>query len=362
MYVIDGKQTTTLLTKLLDVVSLGDTSSNQNVRIDFAKDGITLAAQNSAGTYSATMPVTPNGKSKVKTAIVAANVLLSYIKGRDKVTLTPDEDALGVASKGVKAKLFYVGSEYEVDVEQPTDGKLRLDKVTDFVNDALSRSGDMKDRVEQKGTILANFIANKDGHFFSIGDTHHAVLLSNSDPSKKVIDITMTTSNMRRIFGIGGHLSILQTRIVAVTDTEYLSLNATSDGEAVSVTNIRQLQASIKSKTTVQVDPSDLINALTSIAVGTDVGSAVTVSIKDNKISLFVSTGAAKATMTVTAVTSAKEPHKVSLNINQLLDCLRVMKGNTITLVLTPNIVGIKQDYILGDVKGTVFAAVSAIA
>lgn len=363
MYQVNGKEIAAILTKALDVIAMGDTSSNQNVRLDFSKSGIVINAQTSAGTYTSTLNVASKTKPEVKTGIVSASILLSYVKSREQVSLIPVADSLSVLAKGVKGQLFYVGSEYDVEVDKPDDG-IRLTSLANFVTEAISRTSDMKDRVEQKSNMLANIVCGKDGHFFSVGDSHHVVLVHSPSAAKKSVNITMATNNMKRIFGIGGTLSILPSRIVAHTETEYLSLNATVEGEAVSVSNILELKKGVTKKAGFEFDAGQLLETLTSMLTGTESDTLVNVTLDGSKISMSVSTGSSKIAMSLSGKPPIKAQNKTknAVNIHQFMDCVKTMKSGSIFIVPTNGMLCLLQEVPFGDETGTVFGAVSLAA
>lgn len=361
MYTIPGKQLVETLTRVLDIISLGDTSSNQTVRIDFGKDVLTFGVQNSAGTYRSTLSVESNGKPGVKQAIVPADVLLSYVKGKETVVLIPNKESLEVTSKRFKATLFYIGSDYDLEIDEPNDGSLKIGSIKTFVTEALLRTSDMKDRVEQKNVLLANMVCNKSGHFFTVGDTHHIVLISNKAPVKREININMSTSFMKKVFGVGGRLTILPTRVVAVNDAEYLSLNSTADGEAISVENVQTL-LNLKPITTFVVDKDHFLSSITTLLAGTDAGTHVTLSVKDGKMTMLVKTGSSNASMSLKVDKQKGSSTKKNININHLVDCLKTMKGRVLKVNFTDNMVCLRQNFDLEQTQCDVFAAISVVA
>lgn len=362
MYKVDGKAITTALTKVLDVTSIGDTTSNESVRIDFSKVGLTFYAQNSAGTYEYKLECAPSAKPKVKTGIITASSLLSYTKGRSTVTLVPEEEHLVVTSKGLKATLFYVGSTYDVDIDRPEE-VVGVDKVAEFVDFALSRCSGMKDRVEQKSNIYANFTTARDEKLFTVGDSHHVLLVTDTSKFKRSSDITMTTNNMRRVFGIGGSLALLPTRIVAFNDTEYLSLNATTVGDAIRTESVKQLLEDIGSSAKpAEYNAVDLMNTVSALAVNIDNDTPISLSINEGKLALTVKTGASTATMFVEPSAKNKVKAKVYVNIYQLLDVLSAMKTGVVRVFLAENMVMLQQDYTSNKLEGTVTGLVSVVA
>lgn len=363
-YVLDGKQLTSILSKVTDVIAMGDTSSNQSIRMDFGKSTVTISAQNSAGTYSYEIICKPDAKPLVKRAIVAANVLLSYVKGREKVSITPNEDNLVVSSKGMKGNLFYLGSEYEVEIDKPTESLIPVNgTLGTFVNEALSRASDMKDRVS-KGSLSSNVSVGKNGMFFSTGDSHHVVLMHVDKPSKKTYTMTMQTANMKRIFTTGATIAVLPTRVVSFSEAEYMSINASVDSDVPEITNIVELRDSLlKSNKKFTYNAADLLSAVTSMAASIEESTVLSLNANNNKLGLSVSTGAAKVTMSVSASSFPNKDAlaKTVVTFNHFVDCLRTMKSKDVRLVFGDNMLGMHQEYNQGEAQATHFAAVAVI-
>lgn len=362
-YTVSAKKLSEALTKAIDTISMGDTSSNSAVLLTFNGEGVEVGVQNSTATYTGFVDSEVSEKAKTKQVIVESSTLSSYLKKRDSIALTPNADNLVFKTKGFNANLFYLGTTYELDREPPEE-TLKINKtVREFVDDALTIVADLKDRVAQKNTIIANLVCDKDGMVLSTGDSHHVVSYIRDGGSNSDLNVNMSTVNMRRIFGIGGKLSILENRVVGQSKTEYLSINSTIDSDIVSIEVIKPILESFDNKKAYVLTTASVLDALSSLSVSAEQATSVTLTFKGDKLGIAVQTASANAALSlkIKSAGAKVKDKKAKVNIFHILDVVKCMKVPDVQVHVTDNMVLFMAKANKEDIVHTTFAAVSIV-
>lgn len=339
MFTVNARQLELSLGKALDVVNLGNKTAAPTITLSFTKDSVRLAVSNQAAAYVGYIDAKVDGYKKSPAVQVVPTVLLSYVKGRKTIKLTPQNDGLDVVGSGnLKAKLLYVGDSSYIEDIQPEseDNKMTIHGVgVELLKDIES----MKDRTEQKPMSGQLRWSAKDSTIEIIaGDTHHiAHLVRHKVKSKKDGSITLPFASLKRILTIGGSIYRENNVAIAISPVEALQLNSLADAEAINIDDVRALYTE-KSKGMATIPLTDLTTALDALAAGTETNTPVKISVDEAGTALTVSvaTGAAKGSIKIKLVKPGKK-FTANVLLTHLNDCVRCIHSKNLVLNIKGN-------------------------
>lgn len=333
-YTVDSKELILVLSRAQGVISLGDRAESNSVTFRFHKKGIIVEATNSISSFQSSLAaeVTTPGSHRF---CILPEILLSYAKAHKQLTLTPTEQSLKVtAGKAFSAEIYFVGENEPVDLEKPEDGS-DIAKIAASVAHMLDMVSSMRNRTDQQA--LAVMVAWGEGVIeLTLGDTHHAVVVDHAIKGKLSGKIVMTLANMQKIMSIGSHFAATESKFIAWSDTEYLSI--TNQAESVFMADsAREVIKEAKRTTKTTVDTAKFAAMIDTLVSAVDETASISFKITRDRILGLVKTGSSSAKYQIKAENFKGKEVDTSVTIHHLKDCLSTMKNKSTTISVFNN-------------------------
>ena len=339
-YVIDSKDLQMVVGKAMGVIALGDKAESKSVTLAFSKNGLDIEANNSVGAYrsSVTCKVTDGTKFK---AHILPDLLLSYSKSNKSLTLIPSQQSLKVkAGKNFSADIYFIGENEPIDLETPEE-TADIGKVAESVTRMLGMIAGVRNRTDQQALAVA--VSWGEGKIeLVVGDSHHAVVVDHELKSKVSGKIIMTLPNMERIMSIGKHFSATESRFIAWSDLEYLSIANQSESTFLADA-AKDIIKTSKRQTKVEVENDKFSDMLTTLISAVDETAVINFSIKADGILASVVTGASSAKYKVPVKNFKGKEVAIGVAIHHLKDCWSTMREKTSTLCVFNNMLSFES-------------------
>lgn len=346
MFTIDSRDLEKALTKAIDVVGMGSKTSAATVTLMFSKSGVKLGVMNQAGSYTSELACKVEDYKKSPPVSVVPDVLLSYIKGRKTIKVTPKSDGLSVVGTGgLNAKLFYVGDGAEIESPELGDEGISLHAVGMELLKAIEA---MKDRTEKK-PLSGRLVWDKKASTIEIltGDTHHATHIFREKVKCKTSgDISLPFASLKRVLNVGGKMHKNGNVLHAVSEFETITLNDMVESETISLEDMNSLYEN-KAKSSAKLKTADLSKALDTLIIGTEDATEIDLAVSESVMVASVKTGAAQGSIKIKLEKPVTKPFKASILMLHLQDCLKCFKSPDMKLELRNNLV-----YMEGNASG----------
>ena len=339
-YIVQSKDLQMVIAKAMGIISLGDKAESKSITIKFNKKGMEIEAVNSIGSYQSSLACEVKNGISFK-AYILPDLLLSYSKSNKNLTLIPTEQNLKVKSgKNFSAEIYFIGDNDPIEIEKPEE-TAELGKVADAVTHMLSMVSGVRNRTDQQA--LAVMVEWGKGLIeLTIGDSHHAVVIDHDLSSKASGKIIMTLTNMERIMGVGQHFSATESRFIAWSDVEYLSI--ANQSESVFIADAaRDVIKESKRQTKIDVETEKFSEMLATLTSAVDESAVLNLNIKSDRIVASVVTGSSSARFQIKASNFKGKETSVGVAIHHLKDCWSTMKEKTSTLPVFNNMLAFES-------------------
>ena len=339
-YEVDSKDLIAVVSKCLGVISLGDKAESNSITLIFDKKGIVAEAVNTVASYQSALvaKVVKAGSMRMH---ILPELLLSYAKAHKTLTLSPNEQNLKVTSgKNFSAEIYFIGDNESVEIDKPKQSD-DIEKVATAVSSMLSMVSGVRNRTDGQ-TLAVMTEWGEQVIELTIGDTHHAVVIDHAIKEKVKGKIIMDLSNMSRIMSVGQHFAATESRFIAWSDTEYLSI--ANQSESVFVADAaRTAIKDAKKQTKVEVSTQAFTSMVDTLTSAVDETSTINFKIEAKRILASVKTGASSAKHQMKVEGFKGKEVAVSVAIHHLKDCLSTMKDKTMNITVFNNMLALES-------------------